>query len=62
MPPRVTRADLAAVLVAAVQNPRQSSYLRFDLSSDDSQPATGDFKALFDQARSWGWKATGSEL
>lgn len=54
--PRVSRADLAAVLVAAIQHPRSSAFLRFDLSSDDTQPATGDFEALFKKARDWASK------
>mmetsp|Transcript_43663 Transcript_43663/g.111614 ORF Transcript_43663/g.111614 Transcript_43663/m.111614 type:complete len:297 (+) Transcript_43663:199-1089(+) len=51
--PRVTRADVADVLLHAVLMPEASTNLRFDLSSDDSQPPSGDFQALFDDARNW---------
>ena len=51
--PHVARADVAAVLVNGILMPEESKWLRFDLSSDESQPATGDFKALFRKARDW---------
>lgn len=49
----MTRADVADVLLHAVLMPEASTNLRFDLSSDDSQPPSGDFQALFDDARNW---------
>jgi hypothetical protein len=49
---RVTRADVASVLFAAILNPKLSRNLRFDLSSDPDKPA-GDFLSLFDDARDW---------
>ena len=57
-PRRVTRADVASVLVAAILDPDHATGLRFDLSSDPDQPASGDFRALFREARDWGgsWK------
>lgn len=46
----VTRADLAAVFVHAVQNRAAAANLRFDLGSSPGA-ATKDFKALFASAR-----------
>ena len=51
--PRVTRADVAEVLLQAILMPELSKWTRFDLSSDSSKPATGDFEALFETARNW---------
>jgi hypothetical protein len=51
--PRVTRADVADVLLHAILMPEASANLRFDLSSDADQPATGDFASLFADARNW---------
>mmetsp|Transcript_15635 Transcript_15635/g.43735 ORF Transcript_15635/g.43735 Transcript_15635/m.43735 type:complete len:298 (+) Transcript_15635:91-984(+) len=51
--PRVTRADVADVLLHAIMMPSESKWLRFDLSSDATKCATGDFKALFQDARNW---------
>merc|ERR1711990_1101959 len=42
----VTRSDVANVLVEAIKNPADAANVRFDLSSDPSLPATGDFHAL----------------
>ncbi|GAX80894.1 hypothetical protein CEUSTIGMA_g8329.t1 [Chlamydomonas eustigma] len=49
---RVTRADVASVLLAAILNPKHSRNLRFDLSSDPDQPA-GSLLSLFEDARDW---------
>jgi len=46
----VTRADVASVLLQAIQDPGDAGNVRFDLSSDVTKPASGDFKALFAQA------------
>merc|ERR1712086_243489 len=50
----VTRGDVANVLVEAIKMPANGANARFDLSSDGSKPATGDFKALFKQAKEIG--------
>eukprot|EP00798_Chlamydomonas_sp_ICE-L_P003956 gene3956-14035_t len=50
----VCRADVAAVIVEAIKDPKSSQWLRFDLSNDSNKAATGDFKDLFAQARAWG--------
>ena len=55
---RVTRADLAAVLQAAIAHPELSANLRFDLSSDADRPASKDFRTLFEDARAWGRKTS----
>jgi len=47
----VTRGDVANVLVEAIKDPTASANIRFDLSSDISKAASGDFKALFAAAR-----------
>lgn len=47
----VPRADVAAVVVAAVELPARSGNLWFDLTSDPDGPTTTDFGALFDGVR-----------
>ena len=59
--PRVTRADVAEVLLQAILRPELSKWTRFDLSSDSSKPATGDFEALFETARNWRGPADATE-
>ncbi|KAJ1626454.1 hypothetical protein T492DRAFT_1032632 [Pavlovales sp. CCMP2436] len=50
----IPRADVAAVIVGALEMPEQSGNLWFDCSSDPSGKPTTDFAALFDRARdSW---------
>ncbi len=51
--PHVPRADVAAVLVNGILMPDESKWVRFDLSCDETRPATRDFKALFGNARNW---------
>ncbi|KAG8466640.1 hypothetical protein KFE25_008019 [Diacronema lutheri] len=48
---RVPRADVAAVVVAAVELRERSGGLWFDLSSDADGKPTADFGALFDRVR-----------
>lgn len=50
----IPRADVARVLVAALEMHELSTSLRFDLSSDPNRPATNDFKQLFHSARDLG--------
>merc|ERR1711871_101946 len=47
----ISRADVASVLAHACLAPSEAANTRFDLTSDKSKPATGDFKALFVEAR-----------
>uniref|UniRef100_A0A7S0MS38 NAD(P)-binding domain-containing protein n=1 Tax=Pyramimonas obovata TaxID=1411642 RepID=A0A7S0MS38_9CHLO len=47
----IPRADVAEVFKQAIENPEESQGARFDLGSDPSRHATGDFKTLFRDAR-----------
>mmetsp|Transcript_15193 Transcript_15193/g.20973 ORF Transcript_15193/g.20973 Transcript_15193/m.20973 type:complete len:131 (+) Transcript_15193:590-982(+) len=47
----IPRADVANVLKHAIEMPELSRNLRFDLSSDPTNPSSGDFEALFRAAR-----------
>ncbi|GAB5370916.1 hypothetical protein AAMO2058_001534400 [Amorphochlora amoebiformis] len=47
----VARQDVANVLVNALEMPQLSKGLRFDLASDPSKPASGNFQAFFEDIR-----------
>ena len=47
----ISRGDLASVLLHAVQMPDSAANLRFDLCSDPTRPADGDWTRLFADAR-----------
>jgi len=47
----IPRADVADVLKEAIKQPTEvTQNIRFDLSSDPTRPATGDFRKLFEDA------------
>jgi hypothetical protein len=47
----IPRADVANVLKEAIKQPMEvTQNIRFDLSSDPTRPATGDFRKLFEDA------------